>query len=604
MNTKLATINIRGLSTLLKKRYLSQFLTDNQIDIACLQEISNPFNDFPNSSYNYILNKGDFGLGTAIVFKEHLKPTRIEKDPSGRIIKITFKEYSIINIYGYPQGKDHNPEKRLRVFTTILPIYIKSNENTIIMGDFNTAASKDEPGNYMWQLNKFLKDLRYNDCDSLCNKGKKTFTFIGSSGKTRIDRIYIPDKLKKKILDCTYVDYVQSDHRAVIVKTNLANLINKKISSPYWKMNVKVIEEEDYEINVKHLLNSCVIEKTPNISILQWWDTIFKPRLKEMTIKYCTIRNRNIKLQKNFTSKCLEQLSEEIINGKDRYDEYSNFKKQEAELFENKGQSLLIKGRLKGQVQNEQSSIAHTINEMKRNESRTIDELENKLGDIKKLEWEKQNIVYDFYKDIFKIETKNSEPTMYNINPRIKLDSNENRRLIDNIHISEIKSAIDDLNDGKSPGLDGIPIEFYKAYWKELKEILLELFCFILHSNTMSTSQKTSAVTLIHKGKKREKLENWRPISLLCVDYKILAKLITNRLKPVLGRLINPYQTAGLQGRSITENLCNIRNTLINYSNSKAAILSLDFAKAYDRVDRHLIYKVMRIFNFPETFIK
>ena len=64
--------------------------------------------------------------------------------------------------------------------------------------------------------------------------------------------------------------------------------------------------------------------------------------------------------------------------------------------------------------------------------------------------------------------------------------------------MTEIKIAIDNLSDGESPGLDGIPIEFYKIYWLDLKEIFLELYSFILNL----INQKTSAVILINRGKK------------------------------------------------------------------------------------------------------
>lgn len=106
--------------------------------------------------------------------------------------------------------------------------------------------------------------------------------------------------------------------------------------------------------------------------------------------------------------------------------------------------------------------------------------------------------------------------------------------------MSEIKNGISEFKDGNSPGIDGFPLEFYKHLWGDLKEILLELYTHILnHGNMM----KTSAVCFIPKGNDKTKLENWRPISLFCVDYKIIAKLLTNRLKPSLNRFINPYQT-------------------------------------------------------------
>ena len=93
MDLNIATINIRGFGSPSKKRYLSDFLNEHSIDIACFQKISNPFHDFQDKNYNYILNYGTSALGIAVIIKNHLKPLNIEKDPNGRIIKIIFNNF-------------------------------------------------------------------------------------------------------------------------------------------------------------------------------------------------------------------------------------------------------------------------------------------------------------------------------------------------------------------------------------------------------------------------------------------------------------------------------------------------------------------------------
>jgi hypothetical protein len=121
----------------------------------------------------------------------------------------------------------------------------------------------------------------------------------------------------------------------------------------------------------------------------------------------------------------------------------------------------------------------------------------------------------------------------------------------------------------KTPGSDGLPAEFYQKFLKLIGNDLRELYDEILKTGEMSRSQKTSSIILIHKGEERSELKNWRPISLLGCDYKILAKILTNRLKPVLQDIIGPNQTGGLTDRNITENLCNIRNTILHIENNK-----------------------------------
>ena len=78
----------------------------------------------------------------------------------------------------------------------------------------------------------------------------------------------------------------------------------------------------------------------------------------------------------------------------------------------------------------------------------------------------KQNIIYNYYKQTFKLETK--ETNLQNLNViNNNVTDNENKALIENIKISEIKNAISELKDGKSPGIEGFPIEFYKQFWED-----------------------------------------------------------------------------------------------------------------------------------------
>ena len=103
--------------------------------------------------------------------------------------------------------------------------------------------------------------------------------------------------------------------------------------------------------------------------------------------------------------------------------------------------------------------------------------------------------------------------------------------------------AVQDLPNNKSPGPDGIPIEFYKKFWSSISEILFDSFRKSFESGQLSPSQKKGVITLIpKKDKDLTELKSWRPLSLLNTDYKILAKILANRLKPTLSDIINPDQ--------------------------------------------------------------
>ena len=113
-------------------------------------------------------------------------------------------------------------------------------------------------------------------------------------------------------------------------------------------------------------------------------------------------------------------------------------------------------------------------------------------------------------------------------------------------------------------------------------------------------------ITLSPKNHKKGKFKSWRPISLLCSDYKILTKILSNRLKPALEHTISIEQTCGIPNRSIFSNLFTIRE-IINHSNTKninSFIISVDQEKAFDKVDREFLYQIMRKLGYSEIFIK
>jgi hypothetical protein len=116
----------------------------------------------------------------------------------------------------------------------------------------------------------------------------------------------------------------------------------------------------------------------------------------------------------------------------------------------------------------------------------------------------------------------------------------------------ELAQALKELKNGKTPGTDGFPPDYYKLFWKDLGILVFESIEHALAKGEMSIDQKRGVINLIPKKDKDVRmLKNWRPISLLNTDYKILTKTMATRLKKVLPTVIHPDQVAYLKGRYI-----------------------------------------------------
>ena len=117
----------------------------------------------------------------------------------------------------------------------------------------------------------------------------------------------------------------------------------------------------------------------------------------------------------------------------------------------------------------------------------------------------------------------------------------------------------------------------------------------------MAPSQRRGVITLIPKeDSDLSSLTNWRPITLLNVDYKICSKVITKRLEKLLTFLINPDQTGFIKGRYIGQSIRLINDILeqTKLRNIPSILLQLDFRKAFDTIEWEFIQRTIALFNF------
>ena len=164
-----------------------------------------------------------------------------------------------------------------------------------------------------------------------------------------------------------------------------------------------------------------------------------------------------------------------------------------------------------------------------------------------------------------------------------------------------MQNSFEGYKKPKSPGSDGIATEFYKIFWNDIKEYYIKSINFSFQNGELTELQKQSIITLLPKnGKDILLLENWRPINLLSVDYKITAKAIANRIKKVLPKLIHETQTGFMKGRYIGENIRLILETIdiTDKNNLPGMIFFSDFEKAFDSINHKYMFKCLKHFNF------
>ena len=162
------------------------------------------------------------------------------------------------------------------------------------------------------------------------------------------------------------------------------------------------------------------------------------------------------------------------------------------------------------------------------------------------------------------------------------------------------------MKNNKSPGSDGLPIEFYVTFWNDLKDIVVDVLNVSYGKGQMSISQRRAIITLMFKKGDPDLLKNWRPVSLLNSDYKIAAYVIANRIQKVLPKIINLDQAGYIKNRYIGSNIRLISDVIeyVKDKNMEGAALFCDFEKAFDTIEIPFILKVLKKFNFGDSLQK
>ena len=151
----------------------------------------------------------------------------------------------------------------------------------------------------------------------------------------------------------------------------------------------------------------------------------------------------------------------------------------------------------------------------------------------------------------------------------------------------EIHSALMDMRGDKAPDPDGFTVAFWQFCWEFVKEEVLEMFKEFQEQNAFLKSLNNTFLVLIPKRGGTEELGDFRPISLLGGLYKLLAKVLANRIKNVIGRVVSSDQNAFVMGRQILDASL-IANEVIDSwqkRREKSLICKLDIEKAYDSVN-------------------
>lgn len=170
----------------------------------------------------------------------------------------------------------------------------------------------------------------------------------------------------------------------------------------------------------------------------------------------------------------------------------------------------------------------------------------------------------------------------------------------------EIKKVLFSMPSDKSPGPDGYTTDFYKETWDIIGQEFTTAIQSFFATGFLPKGVNSTILALIPKKLEAQEMKDYRPISCCNVIYKVISKIIANRLKQILPKFIAGNQSAFVQDRLLIENVLLATELVKDYhkdSISARCAIKIDISKAFDSVQWSFLINVLTAMNFPSIFI-
>ena len=539
------------------------------------------------------------------------------------LIEISLKDRKLLiaNIYA-PQTST----QKLQHFSDIRNIieqYSRNDHTLIVLGDFNTVMNNDldvitgEPHNRRETtgLNQLVTNLDLHDSWRILNPDGKEYTWSRNCPFTarRLDYIFASQDIINLTQETKITTLIHSDHRAV---TTTIAFHNYKRGPSYWKLNNSLLKDIRYLEYMNKTIEEFKESYNQDIDPHNKWE-LCKIKIKEGSQSYSKkkqqkSRDKIAEMQERLNK--IEQTLSTQPDNKPLKTELVKIK-TELEVFAlAQAHGAQIRSRIK-YIEEGEKNTGYFLNLEKTNTANnTITALQTSDGRTITQQAEVLNEQVNFYSHLYK---KDEDPNLQdtyitdflgpNCTPPL-LEEHEKEACEKEISEADIVEAIKKMKNGSAPGCDGLTTEFYKVFWPKIKKLVIESYKHSFACGHVSATQQKGIITLIHKGKNlpRESLANWRPITLLNTDYKILAKTLALKLSVTLNKIISNDQCGFIKGRNIATILRVIDDTIqnLNKENSPGMLLGIDFTKAFDTISKSFILNSLKLYGFGPEFYR
>jgi hypothetical protein len=215
-----------------------------------------------------------------------------------------------------------------------------------------------------------------------------------------------------------------------------------------------------------------------------------------------------------------------------------------------------------------------------------------------------EGIAVNYFEELFRsTQPANPNDTLSAVESVVTMDANQN--LLRPFLAEEVRAALFQMHPSKAPGPDGMSSFFYQKCWHIVGNSVSHAVLSVLNSGNILRKINLTHISLIPKKKNPERISDFRPINLYNVVYKIISKVLANRLKLVLPCIILDSQSTFVPGHLITDNVSVAFELIYKLKGKRLRkkgemAVKIDMSKAYDRVEWTYVESIMRKMGFTE----
>ena len=612
----MGSLNVRGMNNTVKRRGIFEWAKKKKFDILMLQECYCSEENITEWSDEWggtclFAHGTKHSKGTMIIFKAGFDVEIIShtSDTEGRYIiaktLIQGESFTLVNVYAPNTMRDKQTffsQLNAKLETENITV----DDNILTAGDWNTIQNGvlDKKGGrelnadtVTTSMTELLGQLNLIDIWRIQNPDLKRFTFRQKTPliQSRLDYFMIGNKLQDIIDSTDIIPSIWSDHSAVVL--NVKHLPAAVRGSSHWKFNALLTEDKLFSNTLCHKVADWQQEYEHINDRRILWELI-KYEIRKFTMSYCSQRKLNMNNHLNVLQKELTELEVQLAtdHNNDTMLRICEIKAQIKEREEEQIKGAILRSKVRWAEEGEQSTKFFFGLEKQNYIKKHVRKLKLDNGttttDPKKINSEMRL----FYKNLYKSHSNNECSDDFFSSDSIPTLSEFEKTACDRpLTKDECFKTLKTFKKNKSPGNDGLTYEFYAKFWIIVADFLIDSYKHSFEENELSSSQRQAIITLIDKKEKdRNFLKNWRPISLMNLDYKILSKTISQRIQHLLPRLIHYNQCGFVEGRYIGDAIRSIQDVMeyAKIKNLSGILLFIDFEKAFDTIEWKFLWKM------------